>query len=65
MNAFEEEINAVNAEADKLVDASHPDEELIKQRRDELNVAWEKLKREAEEREKHLSSNHEIQRFNR
>jgi len=65
LQAYEEVINDVNSEADKLVSEEHPDQELVEQKKEELNVAWEKLKLAAEQREKSLGNNHAIQQFNR
>lgn len=65
MHAYEEIITDVNSEADKLISEEHPNSELIEEKKQELNVAWEKLKAAAEEREKGLEDNHEIQKFNR
>ena len=48
-----------------MVSEEHPDQELIIEKKEALNVAWQKLKLNAEQREKGLDANHEIQQFNR
>lgn len=65
MGAYEELIDGVSQEADKLISEKHPEEELIHTRREELTLAWQTLKTNAEHREKLLENNHEIQQFNR
>ncbi|XP_067948494.1 spectrin alpha chain-like isoform X2 [Watersipora subatra] len=65
LQAYEEIVNEVYAEADKLVAEEHPDQQLVEEKKQELVAAWEQLKKNAEQRDKGLSNNHEIQQFNR
>ncbi|XP_067662527.1 spectrin alpha chain-like isoform X1 [Haliotis asinina] len=61
----EDKVTEVNSLADKLVADGHPDEETIRQRQQEVNEAWQRLKQLSLLRQERLFGAHEIQRFNR
>ena len=58
-------MTEVNSLADQLVSDGHPEEDQIKQRKDEVNEAWQRLKQLSLLRQERLFGAHEIQRFNR
>nr|XP_015222659.1 PREDICTED: spectrin alpha chain, non-erythrocytic 1 isoform X3 [Lepisosteus oculatus] len=63
--AHEERVNDVNQLAGKLIQESHPEAELIVRKQDEVNVAWQRLKGLAQQRQGKLFGAAEVQRFNR
>uniref|UniRef100_M3XK81 Spectrin alpha chain, non-erythrocytic 1 n=2 Tax=Latimeria chalumnae TaxID=7897 RepID=M3XK81_LATCH len=63
--AHEERVNEVNQFAGKLVQESHPEEELIVAKQNEVNTAWQRLKGLALQRQGKLFGAAEVQRFNR
>ncbi|XP_035236243.1 spectrin alpha chain, non-erythrocytic 1 isoform X2 [Anguilla anguilla] len=63
--AHEERVNDVNQLASKLVQESHPEEELIVRKQEEVNAAWKRLKGLAQQRQGKLFGAAEVQRFNR
>ena len=65
MAAQEYRVTEVNTLADKLVTDGHPEVEVIKRRKVELNEAWQRLRSLALARQEKLFGAHEIQRFNR
>ncbi|XP_066294881.1 spectrin alpha chain, non-erythrocytic 1-like isoform X28 [Branchiostoma lanceolatum] len=65
LSAHEEKINDVNNTADSLVNDEHPEVEQIRNKQEEVNVAWQRLKQLSLERQEKLFGAAEIQRFNR
>ncbi|XP_077865919.1 spectrin alpha chain, non-erythrocytic 1-like [Saccoglossus kowalevskii] len=65
LQAHEDRVVDVNAEADKLIEEEHPESETITTRQRELNEAWERLKAAALARQEKLFGAMEIQKFNR
>uniref|UniRef100_A0A8D2M8P2 Spectrin alpha chain, non-erythrocytic 1 n=1 Tax=Zonotrichia albicollis TaxID=44394 RepID=A0A8D2M8P2_ZONAL len=63
--AHEERVNEVNQFAGKLIQETHPEEELIKGKQDEVNASWQRLKGLALQRQGKLFGAAEVQRFNR
>uniref|UniRef100_A0A8C0VRC8 Spectrin alpha chain, non-erythrocytic 1 n=1 Tax=Cyanistes caeruleus TaxID=156563 RepID=A0A8C0VRC8_CYACU len=63
--AHEERVNEVNQFAGKLIQETHPEEELIKSKQDEVNASWQRLKGLALQRQGKLFGAAEVQRFNR
>ncbi|XP_048876599.1 spectrin alpha chain, non-erythrocytic 1-like isoform X2 [Brienomyrus brachyistius] len=63
--AHEERVNEVNGLAAKLEQENHPEMELIARKREEVNVAWQRLKGLAQQRQGKLFGASEVQRFNR
>ncbi|KAK0146701.1 Spectrin alpha chain, non-erythrocytic 1 [Merluccius polli] len=63
--AHEERVNEVNQLAGKLTQEAHPEGELIVRKQDEVNVAWQRLKGLAQQRQGRLFGAAEVQRFNR
>lgn len=61
----EDKVTEVNSLAEQLVADGHPEEDQIKQRKDEVNEAWQRLKQLSLLRQERLFGAHEIQRFNR
>ncbi|KAK2727728.1 hypothetical protein QYM36_008275, partial [Artemia franciscana] len=51
--------------ADRLANEAHPEQETILKHKQELNEAWQRLKKLALSRQEKLYGAHEIQRFNR
>ncbi|XP_078606063.1 spectrin alpha chain, non-erythrocytic 1-like isoform X24 [Branchiostoma floridae x Branchiostoma japonicum] len=65
LSAHEEKINDVNNTADSLVNDEHPEVEQIRNKQEEVNAAWQRLKQLSLERQEKLFGAAEIQRFNR
>ncbi|XP_019643312.1 PREDICTED: spectrin alpha chain, non-erythrocytic 1-like [Branchiostoma belcheri] len=65
LSAHEEKINDVNNTADSLVNDEHPEVEQIRNKQEEVNAAWQRLKQLSMERQEKLFGAAEIQRFNR
>ncbi|RWS21939.1 hypothetical protein B4U80_03003, partial [Leptotrombidium deliense] len=65
MASEEYRVKHVNEQATKLIDEGHPEKEVIEKRREELNEAWERLKRLTIQRQEKLKGANEIQKFNR
>uniref|UniRef100_A0A8C3VJJ2 Spectrin alpha chain, non-erythrocytic 1 n=1 Tax=Catharus ustulatus TaxID=91951 RepID=A0A8C3VJJ2_CATUS len=63
--AHEERVNEVNQFAGKLIQETHPEEDLIKSKQDEVNASWQRLKGLALQRQGKLFGAAEVQRFNR
>ncbi|XP_022101019.1 spectrin alpha chain, non-erythrocytic 1-like isoform X4 [Acanthaster planci] len=63
--AHEDRVAAVNDEANTLLGEEHPESETIRLKQEEMNEAWEHLKRLATIRQEKLFGAMEIQRFNR
>ncbi|KAJ8300491.1 hypothetical protein KUTeg_022010 [Tegillarca granosa] len=61
----EDKVTEVNTLAEQLISDGHPEEETIKQRQQEINDAWQRLKQLSLLRQERLFGAHEIQRFNR
>ncbi|XP_064649219.1 spectrin alpha chain-like isoform X2 [Lineus longissimus] len=65
LQSHEDRVTEVNQLAEKLLEETHPEEEKIKGKQDEMNEAWERLKNLSRHRQERLFGAHEIQRFNR
>ncbi|XP_073456177.1 spectrin alpha chain, non-erythrocytic 1 [Aquarana catesbeiana] len=63
--AHEERVNEVNQLAGKLAQEEHPELEIIKNKQDEVNTRWQRLKGLAQQRQGKLFGAAEVQRFNR
>lgn len=61
----EEKVNEINNLAEQLVSDGHPEEDTIRQKQEEVNDAWQRLKQLSLLRQERLFGAHEIQRFNR
>ncbi|KAK7095430.1 spectrin alpha chain-like isoform X3 [Littorina saxatilis] len=61
----EDQVSEVNTLAEQLVSDGHPDEDTIRQKQEEVNEAWKRLKNLSLLRQERLYGAHEIQRFNR
>lgn len=64
MNGEELRINDVNENASKLISDKHQDSNVITEKIDEVNEAWNKLKQLVMERNSKLSGAHELYRLN-
>ena len=58
-------MSEVNTLAEHLVSDDHPEEETIRQKQQEVNEAWKRLRQLSLLRQERLYGAHEIQRFNR
>ncbi|KAK6196167.1 hypothetical protein SNE40_001445 [Patella caerulea] len=65
LSNHEDKVTEVNKLAEQLLVEGHPDEETIKNRQQEVNEAWQRLKSQSLTRQDRLFGAHEIQRFNR
>ncbi|XP_033642963.1 spectrin alpha chain, non-erythrocytic 1-like isoform X1 [Asterias rubens] len=65
LTAHEDRVSDVNSEANTLLSEEHPESETIRSKQEEMNEAWEHLKRLAIIRQEKLFGAMEIQRFNR
>ncbi|XP_048586984.1 spectrin alpha chain, non-erythrocytic 1 isoform X2 [Nematostella vectensis] len=65
LQANESRVTYINDLADQLAEEGHPDMELISMKQQEVNEAWERLKRLAVMRKERLESAHEIHSFYR
>ncbi|XP_033114837.1 spectrin alpha chain, non-erythrocytic 1-like isoform X2 [Anneissia japonica] len=63
--AHEDRVEAVNQEANMLINEEHPESDIIKDKQEELNDAWNQLKLLSVARKEKLFGAMEIQRFNR
>ncbi|KAL5013103.1 hypothetical protein ScPMuIL_011654 [Solemya velum] len=61
----EDRVNDVNTLAEQLVEEEHPEDGTIRQRQQDVNEAWQRLKQLSLLRQERLFGAHEIQRFNR
>lgn len=61
----EDKVAEVNNLAEQLVADEHPEEETIRQKQQEVNEAWQRLRQLSLLRQERLFGAHEIQRFNR
>ncbi|XP_076454932.1 LOW QUALITY PROTEIN: spectrin alpha chain-like [Babylonia areolata] len=61
----EDKVSEVNTLADQLISDGHPEEETIRQKQEEVNEAWKRLRQLSLLRQERLYGAHEIQRFNR
>ncbi|GFO16769.1 spectrin alpha chain [Plakobranchus ocellatus] len=61
----EDKVAEVNNLAEQLVADQHPEEETIRQKQQEVNEAWQRLRQLSLLRQERLFGAHEIQRFNR
>lgn len=55
----------MNTLAEQLVSDGHPEETTIRQKQEEVNEAWQRLRQLSLLRQERLYGAHEIQRFNR
>nr|XP_032800960.1 spectrin alpha chain, non-erythrocytic 1 isoform X8 [Petromyzon marinus] len=65
LGAHEERVNDVDGLANKLLEESHPEQQQIGKRQEELTAAWLRLKSLALQRQEKLFGSAEIPRFNR
>uniref|UniRef100_A0A8C0PJ77 EF-hand domain-containing protein n=1 Tax=Canis lupus familiaris TaxID=9615 RepID=A0A8C0PJ77_CANLF len=63
--ARQEKVDGINQYANECAKENHPELPLIKQKQDEVNVAWERLHDLALQRKETLSSAADLQRFKR
>nr|XP_055190004.1 spectrin alpha chain, erythrocytic 1 [Nyctereutes procyonoides] len=63
--ARQEKVDGINQYANECAEENHPELPLIKQKQDEVNVAWERLHDLALQRKETLSSAADLQRFKR
>ncbi|KAH9498947.1 hypothetical protein Btru_004017 [Bulinus truncatus] len=61
----EDKVAEVNNLAEQLVADGHPEEDTIRQKQQEVNEAWHRLRQLSLLRQERLFGAHEIQRFNR
>lgn len=61
----EDKVSEVNSLAEKLITDGHPEEDTIRQKQQEVNEAWQRLRQLSLLRQERLYGAHEIQRFNR
>lgn len=61
----EDRVASVNDMANRLIEEEHPEQETVRNKQQELNEAWERLKKLTQRREARLYGAHEIQNFNR
>lgn len=61
----EDKVAEVNTLAEQLISDRHPEEDTIRQKQDEVNEAWKRLRQLSLLRQEKLYGAHEIQRFNR
>nr|XP_025842109.1 spectrin alpha chain, erythrocytic 1 isoform X2 [Vulpes vulpes] len=65
LEARQEKVDGINQYANECAEENHPELPLIKQKQDEVNVAWERLYDLALQRKETLSSAADLQRFKR
>ncbi|XP_030853592.1 spectrin alpha chain, non-erythrocytic 1 isoform X3 [Strongylocentrotus purpuratus] len=65
LHAHEDRVAEVNSEANTLIEEGHPETDTIRNKQQDLNDAWERLKQLAIIRQEKLFGAMEIQRFNR